>query len=111
MGVVMKLAGAAGCPHRFYHLPHQLYKGSSLPIRNFSLPHTESLMDLTLLLLLFAVILDLHPAEARAFEKRNSSDLLVACNMIAQAISNASQVFYPCEHLILLFVMPRSDEY
>ncbi|KAI0271875.1 FAD-binding domain-containing protein [Russula aff. rugulosa BPL654] len=53
-------------------------------------------MDLTLLfLLLFAVILDLHPAEARTFEKRNSSDLLVACNTIAQAISNASQVFYP----------------
>jgi hypothetical protein len=67
-------------------------------------------MDLTLLLLLFAVILDLHPAEARTFEKRNSSDLLVACNTIAQAISNASQVFYPRERLILLFVMHPSDE-
>ena len=62
-------------------------------------------MDLTLLLL-FAVVLELHlysRAEARVFEKRNSSDLLDACNTIAEAISNASQVFFPRECVFLSF--------
>ena len=64
-------------------------------------------MDLTLLLqVLFAVILHLYrPTEALALEKRNSSDLLSACNGIAAAISNASQVFFPRERVILLFVI------
>jgi hypothetical protein len=69
-------------------------------------------MDLTLLLL-FVVVLELRSysrASARASE-RNSSDLLRACNKIAEAISNASQVFFPRERVTLLFVMPRSDEY
>jgi hypothetical protein len=65
-------------------------------------------MDLTLLLL-FVVVLELHlcsRTEARASEKRNSSDLLRACNKIAEAISNDSQVFFPRERVVLLFVIP-----
>ena len=84
---------SAGC-----HRPHVLFKGFSLPIGDSSLPHT--------LLLLFAAVLELHSysrAEARALEEHNSSDLLRACNKIAEAISNASQVFFPRERVILLF--------
>ena len=65
-------------------------------------------MGLTLLFL-FAVILELHLyrlAEARTLEKRNSSDLLDACNRIADVTSNASQVFFPREPIIPLFVIP-----
>ena len=87
-------------------------KGFSLPIGDCSLPHTGLLMDLTLLLF-FAVLVDLRlysRAEALVFEKRNSSDLLGACNAIAEAISNASQVYFPRECVLLSFVMPRSEE-
>ena len=77
----------------------------------FTLPHVESPMDLTLLLLLlFPVVLNLHPAEAWPLERRNSSNLTSACNAIAEVISDASQVFYPCERPILLFVMAQSDD-
>jgi hypothetical protein len=42
-------------------------------------------------------------------ENHNSSDLLCTCNKIAVALSGASQVFFPRERVILLFLMLQSD--
>jgi hypothetical protein len=74
-------------------------------IGDCSVLRSGSLMIMTLtLLLLFACFLELHAySRAEALEKRNSSDLLWTCNQIAAAISDASQVFFPRECVILSF--------
>jgi hypothetical protein len=59
---------------------------------------------------LFACFLELGArSRAEALEKRNSSDLLWTCNQIAAAISDASEVFFPRECVILSFVILQSD--
>ena len=37
-------------------------------------------------------------------EALNPPDLLSTCNRIAAAISSASQVFFPCERVLLSFI-------
>jgi hypothetical protein len=54
----------------------------------------------TLLLCAFSLAL-LSYGWPEASKNHNSSDLLSTCNQIAAAISNASQVFFPCERIIL----------
>jgi hypothetical protein len=62
------------------------------------------------MLLLFAFSLgSLSYSRPEAFEKRNSCDLLCTCNKIAEAISGASQVYFPREHGILSFVILQTD--
>ncbi len=74
-------------------------------IGDCSLLHSRSLMIMTLtLLLLFACFLELRAySQAEVLEKRNSSDFLWTCNQIAAAISDASQVYFPRECVILSF--------
>ncbi len=58
------------------------------------------------LLLLFACFLELRASAysfAEALQKRNSSDFLWTCNQISAAISDASQVYFPRECIILSF--------
>ena len=59
-------------------------------------------MTLTKLLLLcaFSPAL-LSYGRPEALKNHNSTDLLCICNQIAAAVSNASQVFFPREGIIL----------
>ncbi len=66
-------------------------------------------MKLTSLLLLASLLAFRSYGRAEALEKRNSSDLLWTCNQIAASISDASQVFFPRERVILSFVIFQSD--
>jgi hypothetical protein len=55
----------------------------------------------TLLLGAFSLAL-LSYGQPEALENHNPSDLLCTCNQIALAISDASQVFFPCERVVFL---------
>jgi hypothetical protein len=84
--------------------PHGLFKELRLSIGDSSLPHGGSFKTiLTLTLLLsFAFFLELCAYSwAEALEKHNPSDFLSTCNLIAAAVSGASQVFFPRECVIL----------
>jgi hypothetical protein len=59
----------------------------------------------TLLLCAFSLAL-LSYGRPETLENHNSSDPLFTCNQIAVAISGASQVFFPRERVILLFLIP-----
>jgi hypothetical protein len=60
-------------------------------------------MALTKLLLCAFSLSLLSYGWPEASKSHNSSDLLSTCNRIVSAISNVSQVFFPCEHVILSF--------
>jgi hypothetical protein len=66
-------------------------------------------MTLTSFLLFASLLAFRSYGRAEVLEKRNSSDLLWTCNQIAVAISDASQVFFPRERVILSFVIFQSD--
>ena len=97
---------------RWYWLgcsPPGLYKGRPLSLKGFSPPNAVFLMALTTLLLCAFSLALLSYGLPEALGSRNSPDLLSTCNRIAAAISGASQVFFPCERIILLFTELQSD--
>jgi hypothetical protein len=63
---------------------------------------------ITLLLCASFLVLRSH-GRPEAFEKRDSSDLLSTCNQIANAVSGASQVFFPRECGIPSFIILHSN--
>ena len=62
-------------------------------------------MALTTLLLCAISLASLSYGWPEPLNSHNSSDLLSTCNQIAGAISGASQVFFPCEYVILSFMI------
>ncbi len=46
---------------------------------------------------------------SETLEKYSTSDLSNACDQIAVAVSGATQVFFPCAGIILLFLTLQSD--
>jgi hypothetical protein len=64
----------------------------------------------TFLLCAFTLTLILYGSPETS-EKHNSSDLrvLCTCNKIAEALSGASQVFFPRESVVLSFMILQSD--
>jgi hypothetical protein len=59
-------------------------------------------MALRTLLLGASSLALLSYGQPEALENHNSSDLLCTCNQIAAAISDASQVSFPCERVVFL---------
>jgi hypothetical protein len=62
-------------------------------------------MALTTLLLCAISLALLSYGLPEALDSHHSPDLLSTCNQIAAAISGASQVFFPCERIILSFMI------
>jgi hypothetical protein len=60
-------------------------------------------MSLTTLLLCSFSLGLLSYGQPEALGSHNSSDLLYTCNVIAAAVSGASQVFFPRKRIILSF--------
>jgi hypothetical protein len=67
-------------------------------------------MDLTTPLLWVFSLALLSYGQQEVLEKHNHSNPIGTCNLISVTISNASQVYFPRERIIISFVILKADQ-